>query len=44
VETYAAERGRPRVTLELLDEVRSAMPVDFSKARPFFLGRSGSIG
>jgi radical SAM protein with 4Fe4S-binding SPASM domain len=37
VETFAAGRGHARVTTELLDEVRSSMPVDFSKARPFFL-------
>ena len=40
VEAYAAERGHARVSPELLDEVRSAMPVDFSKARPFFLRRN----
>jgi radical SAM protein with 4Fe4S-binding SPASM domain len=37
VEAYAAERGHDRVTMALLEEVRSAMPVDFSKRRPFFL-------
>lgn len=37
VERYAAERGYAEVTLAILDEVRSAMPVDFSRARPFFL-------
>jgi len=25
------------VTVELLAEVRSAMPIDFSKRRPFFI-------
>jgi hypothetical protein len=25
------------VTIELLDEVRRSMPVDFSRKRPFFL-------
>ena len=47
--TYAARRAphcagrRPRasiveVTPELLGEIRKALPVDFSKRRPFFLG------
>jgi AdoMet-dependent heme synthase len=39
VETYARERGHERVTVELLDQVRSAMPVDFSGRKPFFLRR-----
>jgi AdoMet-dependent heme synthase len=37
VEAYARERGAERVTLDLLAEVRSRMPVDFSRRRPFFL-------
>lgn len=37
VEDFARERGLDRVTPDLLMEVRSAMPVDFSKKRPFFL-------
>ena len=36
VERYAREQGRREVTRELLDEVRSAMPIDFSRQRPFF--------
>ncbi|HUP02098.1 MAG TPA: radical SAM protein [Gemmatimonadota bacterium] len=36
VERYAAERGYPRITTEVLDEVRSAMPIDFSKRLPYF--------
>ncbi|MFN2420937.1 MAG: SPASM domain-containing protein, partial [Gemmatimonadota bacterium] len=40
VEAFAAAHGRERVTVSLLDEVRSAMPVDFSKRRPFFLRTS----
>jgi radical SAM protein with 4Fe4S-binding SPASM domain len=36
VETFAAEHGHDRITTALLDEVRSQMPVDFSKRRPFF--------
>ncbi len=37
VEDYARRHGRTEVTLDLLSEVRSAMPVDFSKRKPFFL-------
>lgn len=37
IEAFARERGRDRVTVELLDEVRRSMPVDFSKKRPFFM-------
>jgi len=38
VEDFARSRGAEAVTLELMSEVRRAMPVDFSKRRPFFLG------
>ncbi|HUP20798.1 MAG TPA: radical SAM protein [Gemmatimonadota bacterium] len=44
VEKFAAERGYDRVTPEVLDEVRSAMPVDFSKAKPFFLREDPPMG
>jgi AdoMet-dependent heme synthase len=37
VEAYARDRGADRVSLALLSEVRSRMPVDFSRRRPFFL-------
>jgi len=37
VEDYARRHGHREVTTELLTEVRSAMPVDFSKRLPFFL-------
>ncbi|HEX4574165.1 MAG TPA: radical SAM protein [Gemmatimonadales bacterium] len=37
VEDYARRQGRREVTLELLAEVRSAMPIDFSERRPFFV-------
>lgn len=37
VENYAREHGRSQVTEALLREVRSNMPVDFSKRQPFFL-------
>ncbi|HEX6133321.1 MAG TPA: radical SAM protein [Longimicrobiales bacterium] len=37
IEAFARERGRDRVTVELLDEVRRSMPIDFSRRRPFFL-------
>ena len=39
IEAYAAERGSAVVTEELIDEVRSSMPVDFSRRTPFFLGK-----
>ena len=41
VEGYARERGYPRITTEVLDEVRSALPVDFSKRAPFFVRDRG---
>jgi radical SAM protein with 4Fe4S-binding SPASM domain len=37
VEKFARERGYARVDLEVMAEVRKAMPVDFSKKMPFFL-------
>ena len=37
VEDYARRHGRREVTAELLAEVRTAMPIDFSKRRPFFV-------
>jgi hypothetical protein len=37
VEDYARRQGHHEVTAALLTEVRSAMPVDFSKRLPFFL-------
>ena len=37
VEDWARRHGRRDVTPELLAEVRSAMPIDFSKKRPFFV-------
>jgi radical SAM protein with 4Fe4S-binding SPASM domain len=42
VERYAAERGYPLVTEEVIDEVRSALPIDFAKRKPFFLGKDRS--
>ena len=36
LETYARERGLNEVTVDLLSEVRRAMPIDFSKRLPFF--------
>lgn len=42
VEAFARERGHERVTAELMAEVRRALPVDFSKRRPFFLGGGGA--
>ena len=37
VEAFARSRGVDTVTPELLEEIRRAMPVDFSRKRPFFL-------
>jgi radical SAM protein with 4Fe4S-binding SPASM domain len=42
VEEYARRRGRREVTPELLSEVRSAMPIDFSKRKPFFVREADS--
>lgn len=36
LEQYARERGLSEVTVDLMSEVRRAMPVDFSKRLPFF--------
>lgn len=41
LEDYARRHGKREITVELMQEVRSAMPVDFSKRRPFFLGDDG---
>ena len=38
IEAYARAHGHDRVGVELIDEVRRSMPVDFTKRRPFFLG------
>jgi radical SAM protein with 4Fe4S-binding SPASM domain len=38
LEDYAREHGVAEVTVELMTEVRRAMPIDFSKRQPFFLG------
>jgi hypothetical protein len=40
VEDWARARGLHEVTPDLLTEIRSAMPVDFSKKRPFFMADS----
>jgi len=37
VEAWARRQGHREVTPELLAEVRSALPIDFSKKRPFFV-------
>jgi radical SAM protein with 4Fe4S-binding SPASM domain len=37
LEDYARRQGRDEVTVELMAEVRRALPVDFSKRKPFFL-------
>jgi hypothetical protein len=36
LEDYARRQGVREVTIEMLSEVRSAMPIEFSKRRPFF--------
>jgi radical SAM protein with 4Fe4S-binding SPASM domain len=36
IESFARARGLKVITPELLSEIRSAMPIDFSKRRPFF--------
>ena len=41
VEDWARERGIHEVTPELLSEIRNAMPIDFSKRRPFFAETDG---
>ena len=40
IEDWARQRGLHEVTPELLTEIRGAMPVDFSKKRPFFMADS----
>jgi radical SAM protein with 4Fe4S-binding SPASM domain len=37
LEDYARREGRTEITMDLMTEVRRAMPVDFSKRRPFFV-------
>jgi AdoMet-dependent heme synthase len=37
LEQYARDRGVEEITVELMAEVRRAMPVDFSKRLPFFV-------
>ena len=44
VEKFARERGHAEVTLEVMTEVRRAMPVDFSKRMPFFARQRRSRG
>jgi len=40
VEDWARERGLQEITPELLSEIRSAMPIDFSKRKPFFVSEA----
>ncbi|MDQ4079935.1 MAG: radical SAM protein [Gemmatimonadota bacterium] len=37
LEEYARERGVGEVTIEMMSEIRRAMPIDFSKRQPFFV-------
>ncbi len=41
VEEWARRQGRREVTPELLAEVRGALPIDFSKRKPFFATDDG---
>jgi AdoMet-dependent heme synthase len=41
VEDFARRNGHRQVTPELLAEVRRAMPIDFSKRKPFFVTDNG---
>ncbi|MFQ5888840.1 MAG: radical SAM protein [Gemmatimonadota bacterium] len=38
VEAYARRKGHARVTPELMERIRSEMPIDFSRRLPFFAG------
>ncbi|MDP6947363.1 MAG: hypothetical protein QF464_24660, partial [Myxococcota bacterium] len=40
-EDYALRHGHTVITAALLDEIRSGMPIDFSKKRPFFMRPRG---
>jgi len=42
VEKFALEKGYSSVDIDVMEEVRKSLPVDFSKKLPFFLGRGGS--
>jgi len=42
VEDYARRLGHHEVTVELLADVRGAMPIDFSRRKPFFVTDRGS--
>jgi light-independent protochlorophyllide reductase subunit B len=37
LEDYARGQGKTEVTAEMMQEVRRAMPIDFSKRTPFFM-------
>ncbi len=43
VESFARERGHSTVDLEVMAEVRRALPVDFSKRLPFFLRQDAGV-
>ena len=40
VEDWARARGLHEITPDLLTEIRSTMPIDFSKRRPFFVSET----
>ncbi|MEK6610767.1 MAG: PCP reductase family protein, partial [Gemmatimonadota bacterium] len=37
IEDYARARGLSTITPEMLSEIRGAMPIDFSRRKPFFV-------
>lgn len=41
LEKYAKAKGYEVIDMQVMKKVREDMPVDFSKKRPFFLGRGG---
>jgi radical SAM protein with 4Fe4S-binding SPASM domain len=41
VETFARERGYAEISADVMDEVRRALPIDFSKRMPFFMKGTG---
>jgi hypothetical protein len=40
VEDWARERGVHEITPELLGQIRNAMPIDFSRRKPFFVSEA----
>ena len=42
IESFAAEMGHSTIDVEVIEEVRKRLPVDFSKKLPFFLRSGGA--